>query len=125
MLLKNEKNTLPLDRARIKKIAVLGPDAHPGVPAGWGSSYVNPYYAVSVLDGLMNNKGPEMTVDYFDVGVGNFGTSHFEHEDRLGTFGRGFARPNIFRTSRSPAPRSSTASINGSTSIGRARRFRA
>jgi beta-glucosidase len=81
VLLKNEKNVLPLDRARIKKIAVLGPDAHPGVPAGWGSSYVNPYYAVSVLDGLVNNKGPETTVDYFDVGVGNFGTSHFEHED--------------------------------------------
>ncbi len=84
VLLKNEKNILPLDRARIKKIAVLGPDAHPGVPAGWGSSYVNPYYAVSVLDGLMNNKGPKMAVDYFDVGAGNFGTSLFEHEDRPG-----------------------------------------
>ena len=84
VLLKNEKNVLPLDRARIKKIAVLGPDAHPGVPAGWGSSYVNPYYAVSVLDGLVNNKGPETTVDYFDVGVGNFGTSHFEHQDGSG-----------------------------------------
>jgi beta-glucosidase len=84
VLLKNERNILPLDRARSKKIAVLGPDAHPGVPAGWGSSYVNPYYAVSVLDGLMNNKGPAMTVDYFGVGVGNFGTSAFEHEDRPG-----------------------------------------
>ena len=84
VLLKNERNILPLDRARSKKIAVLGPDAHPGVPAGWGSSYVNPYYAVSVLDGLMNNKGPAMTVDYFGVGVGNFGTSEFEHEDRPG-----------------------------------------
>jgi beta-glucosidase len=84
VLLKNEKHILPLDRARIKRIAVLGPDAHPGVPAGWGSSYVNPYYAVSVLDGLINNKGPKMAIDYFDVGVGNFGTSHFEHEDRPG-----------------------------------------
>ena len=42
VLLKNEENALPLDRARIKRIAVLGPDAHPGVPAGWGSSYVIP-----------------------------------------------------------------------------------
>jgi beta-glucosidase len=84
VLLKNERNILPLDRTRIKKIAVLGPDAHPGVPAGWGSSYVNPYYAVSVLDGLINHKGPEMTIDYFGVGVGNFGTSEFEHEDRPG-----------------------------------------
>ena len=84
VLLKNEENTLPLDRAQIKKIAVLGPDAHPGVPAGWGSSYVDPYYAVSVLDGLLNHRGPQMTVDYFDVGVGNFETSCFEHEDRPG-----------------------------------------
>jgi beta-glucosidase len=89
VLLKNEKNTLPLDRTKTKKIAVLGPDAHPGVPAGWGSSYVNPYYAVSVLDGLKNNRGQETTVDYFDVGVGNFGTSHFEHEDRPGHLAEG------------------------------------
>jgi beta-glucosidase len=89
VLLKNEKNLLPLDRTRVKRIAVLGPDAHPGVPAGWGSSYVNPFYAVSVLDGLMNKKGPETTVDYFDVGVGNFGTSLFEHEVRPGHFAEG------------------------------------
>jgi beta-glucosidase len=84
VLLKNEKNVLPLDRAGIKRIAVLGPDAHPGVPTGWGSSYVNPYYAVSVLDGLKNHTGSGTSVDYFDVGVGNFGTSEFEHEDRPG-----------------------------------------
>src|ERR1700730_16615323 len=29
VLLKNEKETLPFDRTGIKKIAVLGPDAHP------------------------------------------------------------------------------------------------
>src|SRR6202022_3521040 len=89
VLLKNEKNALPLDRKQIKKIAVLGPDAHPGVPSGWGSSYVIPFYAVSVLDGLMNNKGPDMIVDYFGVGVGNFGTSQFEHEDQNGKFADG------------------------------------
>jgi len=89
VLLKNDKKTLPLDRTRVKKIAVLGPNAHPGVPAGWGSSYVNPFYAVSVLDGLLNNKGPDLIVDYFDVGVGNFGTSQFEHEDGPGNFSDG------------------------------------
>ena len=89
VLLKNAKNILPLDRARIKRIAVLGPDAHPGVPAGWGSSYVSPYYSVSVLDGLRKNIGPEKTVDYFDVGVGNFGTSQFECEDRPGHLAEG------------------------------------
>jgi len=89
VLLKNERKTLPFDRTRIKRIAVLGPDAHPGVPTGWGSSYVAPFYAVSVLDGLMNNKGPDMFVDYFGVGVGNFGTSQFEHEDLTGKFADG------------------------------------
>jgi beta-glucosidase len=84
VLLKNEGKILPLDRNKIKRIAVLGPDAHPGVPAGWGSSYVNPFYAVSVLDGLKNNKGPQTTVDYFGVGVGNFATSEFEREDEGG-----------------------------------------
>jgi beta-glucosidase len=89
VLLKNDRKTLPLDGAGVKKIAVIGPNAYPGVPAGWGSSYVNPFYAVSVLDGLMNNKGPDLLVDYFDVGVGNFGTSQFEHEDRPGQFSDG------------------------------------
>ncbi len=84
VLLKNEGRTLPLDRNRMKRIAVLGPDAHPGVPAGWGSSFVNPFYAISVFDGLTNNKGSQITVDYFGVGVGNFGTSEFEHEDSSG-----------------------------------------
>lgn len=89
VLLKNENHILPLDRERTKKIAVLGPDARPGVPAGWGSSFVNPYYAVSMLDGLINNKGPRTTVDYFGVGVANFGTSEFEHEDPSGHFAEG------------------------------------
>src|SRR5271165_5167410 len=43
VLLKNERKILPFDQTRIKKIAVLGPDAHPGVPSGWGSSYVIPF----------------------------------------------------------------------------------
>jgi beta-glucosidase len=89
VLLKNAGDLLPLDRERIRKIAVLGPDSHPGVPAGWGSSFVNPFYAVSVLDGLANNKGAQTRLDYFDAGVGNFGTSKFEYEDRPGHFADG------------------------------------
>jgi beta-glucosidase len=104
VLLKNEKNVLPLDRARIKRIAVLGPDAHPGVPAGWGSSYVNPYYAVSVLDGLKNHTGSGTTVDYFDVGVGNFGTSQFEHEDRSGHLAAGLRAEYFSNLTLTDAP---------------------
>jgi len=117
VLLKNEKRTLPLDRARIKKIAVLGPDAHPGVPAGWGSSFVNPYYAVSVLDGLVNNKNSKTMVDYFGVGVGNSGPRILSTRIDSGIWSRDCAA-NIFRTSRSRALQSSTVWTNGSTSIG-------
>jgi beta-glucosidase len=89
VLLKNEGGALPFDQAMIKKIAVLGPEAQPGVPTGWGSSYVIPFHAVSVFDGLMNHKRPDTMVDYFGVGVGNFGTSQFEHEDENGKFADG------------------------------------
>ncbi len=75
---------------------------------------------MSVLDGLMNHKGSETTVDYFGVGVGNFGTSQFEHEDRPGHLAEGlraeyFSNINVIRRTAS-----STASINESTLIGRA-----
>jgi beta-glucosidase len=86
VLLKNEKQLLPLDRTKVKKVAVLGPDAHPGVESGWGSSFVAPFYAVSVLDGLREKAGANMQIEYFGVGVGNAGTSEFEHEESTGKF---------------------------------------
>lgn len=52
VLLKNEKSILPLDRKKIKTIAVIGPNADVARPTGGGSSYVTPYYAVSPLDGI-------------------------------------------------------------------------
>jgi beta-glucosidase len=59
---------------------------------------------VSVLDGLINNKGPKMVVDYFDVGVGNFGTSHFEHEDRPGHLVEGLRAEYFSNLSLSGTP---------------------
>jgi len=52
VLLKNDRNLLPLDNSRIKKIAVLGPYAHPAVFGGGGSSFTPPHHAVSLLEGL-------------------------------------------------------------------------
>ncbi len=52
VLLKNENGLLPLDRAKIRTVAVLGPDAWPAVTGGGGSSIVTPYTSVSILDGL-------------------------------------------------------------------------
>jgi beta-glucosidase len=52
VLLKNRSQFLPLDRARIASIAVLGPYAHPAVFGGGGSSYTPPHRATSLLEGL-------------------------------------------------------------------------
>jgi beta-glucosidase len=53
-LLKNDHATLPLDTAKLKTIAVLGPDAWPADTGGGGSSQVTPFAADSVLTGLSN-----------------------------------------------------------------------
>jgi len=52
VLLKNGGNVLPLDRTKIKSIAVIGPDAYPAVPVGGGSAQVTPFHAVSFLEGI-------------------------------------------------------------------------
>jgi len=62
VLLKNEKNTLPLEKNKIRTIAVLGPNAHPGVPAGGGSSFTHPFHTVSLLDGIRNISGNTINV---------------------------------------------------------------
>jgi beta-glucosidase len=82
VLLKNENRILPLDKNKIKTIAVLGPEAYPAVVGGGGSSSVAPFNAVSYLEGIGNYLGarvrvlsaPEdVTVD--DVDQTNFLTS--------------------------------------------------
>jgi beta-glucosidase len=52
VLLKNEGGILPLDRARVRTVAVIGPLADPAVPAGGGSAHVEPFDSVSLLHGL-------------------------------------------------------------------------
>ncbi len=52
VLLKNDKNLLPLDESKIKTIAILGPDAWPAVTGGGGSSQVTPFAAASTLTGI-------------------------------------------------------------------------
>ena len=38
VLLKNDGGLLPLDRSKIKTLALVGPDAYPAVPVGGGSA---------------------------------------------------------------------------------------
>jgi len=52
VLLKNDGAVLPLDRAAVRTLAVIGPGAYPAVPVGGGSAAVEPFAAVSYLQGL-------------------------------------------------------------------------
>ncbi len=63
-LLKNEGNLLPLDPAKIKNIAIIGPDAYPAVPGGGGSSEAHAFEPVSILTGIANLLGPNAHVFY-------------------------------------------------------------
>jgi beta-glucosidase len=63
-LLKNDGAILPLDPAKIKTIAVLGPDAYPAVVGGGGSSKTDAFEPVSLLTGIANAAGPSVHVLY-------------------------------------------------------------
>ena len=68
VLLKDEGNLLPLDKGKIKSIAVIGPDAYPAQPVGGGSGAVQPFVAVSFLEGITNYLGSGASV-YYKSGV--------------------------------------------------------
>ena len=51
-LLKNERGLLPLDRSKIKSIAVIGPNGADTQLGGRWSADVVPFYTVTVLDGI-------------------------------------------------------------------------
>jgi beta-glucosidase len=63
-LLKNEGDLLPLSTAHIHTIAVIGPDASPAVSGGGGSSFVTPFQATSLLDGLSDSLAGKVNVLY-------------------------------------------------------------
>ncbi len=64
VLLKNEGSLLPLNKDRIKSIAVIGPDAYPAVPVGGGSARVQPFAAISIMEGFSKYLGPGIPTYY-------------------------------------------------------------
>jgi beta-glucosidase len=59
VLLKNENNTLPLDRSKLKTIAIIGPWAN-SVLLDWYSG--TPPYSVGILDGIKEAVGGKINV---------------------------------------------------------------
>jgi beta-glucosidase len=63
-LLKNQGNLLPLDPAKIKNIAIIGPNVYPAVTGGGGSSQATAFEPVSILTGIASLLGPDAHVFY-------------------------------------------------------------
>src|SRR6266566_7237180 len=75
-LLKNDGDLLPLSKSKIKSILIVGPDAFPAVPVGGGSAEVQPFAAISYLEGLANypvNHPGNLFKVYYDRGVLSYG----------------------------------------------------
>nr|MDO8116395.1 glycoside hydrolase family 3 C-terminal domain-containing protein [Candidatus Sigynarchaeota archaeon] len=66
VLLKNEKNALPIDTKAIKKIAVIGHLANVGNIGDHGSSRTYPPHVITPLQGIENKFGPGARVTYND-----------------------------------------------------------
>ena len=78
VLLRNQDKLLPLDRDKVRSIAVLGRLA-PGVPAtGFGSSFLVAIRSVSELSGIQGQAGPNVRVDFISAGSPDPATAAWE-----------------------------------------------
>jgi beta-glucosidase len=67
ILLKNDQNILPLDRTKVKSIAVVGSLANGAPPAEGGSGAVTPIHFTSELDGITQAAGNGVKVDFLNI----------------------------------------------------------
>jgi beta-glucosidase len=64
VLLKNENALLPIEKDKVKSVALIGPNAAEARTGGGGSSKVTPFYEVSPLEGLKNRLGNTLDIRY-------------------------------------------------------------
>ncbi|NOX65669.1 MAG: beta-glucosidase [Chlorobi bacterium] len=68
VLLKNENNLLPLDKNKVKSIAVIGPNGNVARMYGSGSAYLDGVYGISPFEGIRNKVGNNISVK-FEQGI--------------------------------------------------------
>ncbi|MBN1642127.1 MAG: glycoside hydrolase family 3 C-terminal domain-containing protein [Anaerolineae bacterium] len=71
VLLKNEGPVLPLDLSSVRSLAVIGPNAAEARIGGGGSSYLEPPYRISPLEGLTAALGDAVEMRY-EQGCDNY-----------------------------------------------------
>ncbi len=64
VLLKNERNLLPLDPQKIHTVALIGPNAEFNRLGGGGSSAVNPDYSWKPADGIRERAAGKLQINY-------------------------------------------------------------
>ena len=70
VLLKNDNQTLPLDREKLHSVVVMGPNACPPVIGGGGSSEMDPFYSISLLDAVTSAAKDKVKISYIPNWVG-------------------------------------------------------
>jgi len=71
VLLKNDRQVLPIDLATTKKIAVIGENAIKMMTVGGGSSSLKAQYEISPLDGIISRMGKDAEIVYARGYVGD------------------------------------------------------
>jgi beta-glucosidase len=70
VLLKNERELLPLNREKIQSLVVLGPNAGAAITGGGGSSGTEPFSATGLLDAVASQAGKNVKVTYMPSWLG-------------------------------------------------------
>ncbi len=73
VLLKNQGGLLPIDKARLKKLLVVGPNADVKHSPGGSSSGVHAFYEITPLEGIKNRLGKLCEIEYQS---GDFGLQY-------------------------------------------------
>jgi beta-glucosidase len=64
VLLKNKENLLPLTLQKVKKLAVIGPNARGRVISGGGSAALKASYVVTPWEGILQNAPSGIDIKY-------------------------------------------------------------
>ncbi len=130
ILLKNEKNLLPLEISKIKKVAILGKHADLKFgrkKLGGGSSAVYPPYEITVRQGIVNKikdkamiVGDPAEADVVVVCIGLEHTHDFKGGDHEGSdklrYDLGFLLPKLVRKTLANNPNTIVIFVGGSPS---------
>lgn len=115
VLLKNERQVLPLQRDTLRSVAIIGPNAKTAQIMAGGSAQVNAHYAISPFEGVTARLGEHTTVGY-EPGCANYKLMPLINPDQLlaGKEGdeHGFAVEYFNTLDLAGAPVQSTLSAN-------------